>query len=138
MASSAITTHVKFLPPSSATDSAYEGWDCTPRSKKCSSQMIRIPRLPTMRSQYKSIKIPLLPPSVQTRHIREQIVKIVTVRGILFCIPLIGRGEFAIQSAFGFGFIVDAIETDDALEEDVQFRMSLGVLCYFEERLEDV
>jgi len=91
-----------------------------------------------MRSQHKSIKIPLLPPSVQTRHIREQIIKIITVRGILFGIPLIGGGEFAVQSAFGFRFIVDTVETDDALEENVQFWMGLRVLCYFEERLEDV
>jgi hypothetical protein len=56
----------------------------------------------------------------------------------LFGIPLIGGGEFAVQTTLGFGFVIDRVEAYDSLEEDVKFRVSLWVLSNFEEGLEDV
>ena len=100
--------------------------------------MIRIPCLPTMWSQNKSIKIPLLPPRIQTRHVGEQVINIITVRGILFRGPLFWGREFAIETSFDFGFVVNGVEANHPLEEDVQFRVSGRVFCYFEEGLEDV
>ena len=91
-----------------------------------------------MRSQHKSIEIPLFPPRVQGSHIRKKVVDIVTIRRILLRVPLLWSGEFAIQPTLDFGFVVDRVEAYDPLEENVQFWVRGRVFCYFEEGLEDI
>lgn len=69
--------------------------------------------------QHKSIKIPCFAPCIKGRHVRVQIINVVAIRRVLQGIPLIGGREFSVETAFGFGFVVDGVEADDALEEDV-------------------
>lgn len=53
-------------------------------------------------------------------------------------VPLPWNGVFAVEATLCLALVIDAIETDNALEEDVQFRVTAGILGHLEERLEDI
>ncbi|KAG9795940.1 hypothetical protein KCU88_g409, partial [Aureobasidium melanogenum] len=52
-------------------------------------------------------------------HVGEQVVNPVPVWWVLFGVPFLRGWEFAVQSAFHFAFVVDAVEADDSLQKDV-------------------
>ena len=57
---------------------------------------------------------------------------------VLGRVPVFGDRELAVDPSLGFRLVVNRIETDDSLEENVQFRMRSRVGGNLEERLEDV
>jgi hypothetical protein len=91
----------------------------TLRCEECGCEMVRISRFTTMRSKYKGVEVASFAPGVETCHVGEEVVDVIAIWRILFCIPLFWRRVFPIQSTFDFAFVVDRVETYYSLEEDV-------------------
>jgi hypothetical protein len=72
-----------------------------------------------MRSHDEGIKVSQFAPCIQTRHVCKEVVDVITVWQILFRIPLLWTGESAVQSPLNFTFVVDRVESNDALQEDM-------------------
>lgn len=53
-------------------------------------------------------------------------------------VPEARVGEFLVNSSLDFGLIVYGVESNHALQEYVQLRMALGVMCDLEQRSEDI
>lgn len=56
----------------------------------------------------------------------------------MLVVPKSRHWELAMNSPFRFAFIVDEIESDNALKEDMELGVRLRVTSNFEERSEDV
>lgn len=100
--------------------------------------MVGIPSFTTMRSKEERIEASPLTPRVERRHIRKDVVNPVSVRGVLFGIPLFRYRKLAIQPSFHFALVVDTIETNHSLQKDVEFGMAGRVLRDFKQWLENV
>ena len=85
--------------------------------------MVHITSLTAVRSQDKRVEATLLAENVKRGHVGEQVIDPVAVRRVLQGVPLLGQRELAVDAAFRLTLIVYRVETNDALQEDVQLRV---------------
>ena len=87
----------------------------TVTGEDCSSEMVRITSLATVRTKDEGIEASLLTHDIQRCYVGEHVVDPVTVRRVLLRIPDSRDGELAEKSALDFALVIDAVEADDSL-----------------------
>lgn len=110
----------------------------TMAAEDSSSQMVCITSLTGVRSKEEGVEASLFSPDVERSHVGKQIVDPVAVRGILFRVPDLWYRELLEQSAFRLTLVIDAVESNDSLQEDVEFGVASRVFGNFKQRLEEI
>lgn len=98
--------------------------------------MICITSLTTVGTEEEGVEVSSFPPGIERSHIGVEKVDVISIRRILLRGPLLRDGELPVESSLWLAFVVDAVEADDSLKEDVQFRMAARILGDFKKRLE--
>lgn len=107
-------------------------------AKEADCKMVRITSLTTMRSQDESTEAALLSPNVKRSHIGEHKVNPITVRRVLFCIPVSGNWVLPVKSALRFAFIIHTIKPNNTLKKNVQLGVGARVPSYLKQGLKNI
>jgi hypothetical protein len=94
--------------------------------------------LSTMRPKDEGVEASLLSPNIQRCHVGKEMVDPIGVDWGFLGSPLRGYRIFLDKSTFRLTLIVNAVESDNTLEEDVEFWMTRWILGHFKQGPENV
>lgn len=97
-------------------------------AKEAYCKMIRITSFTTMRSQDKCIETTLLPPVIEGGDVGEHKIDPMAIRRVLFGIPIFGNRILPVEPPFCFAFIIDAVKSDNPLEENMKLGVAARIL----------